>query len=169
MPISTAGKRRSNQRGFTYTIVLVAVVVLGILAEAAVALTSQATRAERETELLFRGMAYRNAIQSYYRTHGHYPHSLDHLVRDNKRPGKRHLRALYRNPLARANADHGGWVLTRHTDGGIRSIASASKEKPLKQANFPRGLERFQNAPSYSEWIFDSPPELQPVTVPVKR
>ena len=90
MPISIAGKRRSSERGFTYVLVLVAVVVLGIVVEVTTALSSQVKRAEQEAELLYRGMTYRNAIRSYYRANGAYPRALEDLVRDNRHPDKHH-------------------------------------------------------------------------------
>lgn len=33
---------------------------------------------------------------------------------------------------------------------------------PLKKANFPQGLEKFESAASYSEWIFEYIPGQKP-------
>lgn len=158
MPISTAGKRRSNQRGFTYVMVLVAVIVLGILMEVATIHTSRAQQAEREAELLYRGMAYRNAIKSYYeigKPVKTYPKSLEDLVKDPRSAHKRHLRALYPDPMSK---DKGEWLLIRAVDGGINAVASASKDAPIKTANFPAGLEKLEGAKSYADWIFEYVP-----------
>ena len=62
MPIPTVSMPR-RQCGFTYLAVLAALVVMGILAEKAVNLTSAAMRADRESELMLRGPAYHRAIQ----------------------------------------------------------------------------------------------------------
>lgn len=161
MPTSTAGKGRSKQRGFTYVMVLVAVVVLGIVVETATVLSSQVKRADQEAELLYRGMVYRNAIRSYHRTNGNYPSSLQDLVRDNRHPEKHHLRALYPDPLAPREAENGGWALVRDIGGGIRGVASTSTLEPRKKTNFPKGLEKLENAASYSQWLFEYIPERQ--------
>lgn len=175
MPISTAGKRRSNQRGFTYVMVLVAVIALGILMEVATIHTSRAQQAEREAELLYRGLAYRNAIKSYYEAGKPvktYPKSLEDLVKDPRSAHKRHLRALYPDPITKGKAE---WLVVRAIDGGISGVASTSKDAPIKTANFPIGLERLEGAKSYAEWIFEYVPSQAlvpakpPTTPPAAR
>ena len=163
MPISIAGKRRSSERGFTYVLVLVAVVVLGIVVEVTTALSSQVKRAEQEAELLYRGTTYRNAIRSYYRANGTYPRKLEDLVRDNRHPDRHHLRALYPDPMTPLGTENGGWTLVRDIGGGIRGIASTSAVEPRKKANFPKGFEKFEGAASYAQWVFEYVPET-PVT-----
>ena len=145
--------------------VLAAVVVVGILAESAVALSSRMTQADREAELLFRGQAYRNAIKSYYEAGNPvkaYPRTLEGLLKDPRFPNKHHLRTLYADPLGQDK----GWVLIRASDGGIAGVASSSKAEPLKKANFPKGLEKFEAAQSYSDWIFEYTPLPSPVPSP---
>ena len=159
MLISIAGKRRSREGGFTYVLVLVAVVVLAIVVEVTTALSSQVKRAEQEAELLYCGMTYRNAIRSYYRANGTYPQALDDLVRDNRHPDKHHLRALYPDPMTALGAENGGWTLVRDSDGGIRGITSTSSVEPRKKVNFPKGFEKFENATSYTQWVFEYIPE----------
>ena len=164
MPTSTAGKPPNSQRGFTYLMVLAAVVIVAILAEAAVALSSRMAQADREAELLFRGQAYRDAIKSYYdagtpvKT---FPRALEDLLKDPRFANKHHLRALYADPFGQGK----DWVLVRAADGGIAGVASSSKEEPLKKANFPKGLEKFEAAQSYSDWIFEYTPA--PVPAPL--
>ncbi len=55
-----------RSRGFTYVMALIALVIVGILAEVATVTTTRVQQEEREKELLFRGLAYRNAICAYY-------------------------------------------------------------------------------------------------------
>src|SRR3989338_2666836 len=149
--------RRGRESGFTYIMVLVAVVVVGILAEAATLLTSRMTQADREQELLFRGQAYKNAVESYYRAGGSYPRTLDDLLKDPRTPGvRRHIRSLYPDPFARS--DKKEWTLIRAADGGITGVASISTEEPLKKANFPKGLEKFEGTQSYADWKFEYTP-----------
>jgi type II secretory pathway pseudopilin PulG len=147
MPISIAGNRRNKQGGFSYAIILVAVIAMGIIAESATVQTSRVVEREREQELLFRGIAYRNAIRSYYEAGKpvkSYPKSLEDLVKDPRSAHKPHLRALYADPMVKGDAarDNGGWKLIRAMDGGISGVSSSSKSAPLKTANFPKGLEK---------------------------
>ncbi len=159
-----AGKLKNSQCGFTYTLALVAVAVTMLAATVGISATSQLVKREREKELLFRGLAYRNAIKSYYEAGNPvkvYPRSLDELLKDPRfASGKRHLRKPYADPMAKEDS---GWTLIKAADGGIMGVASASQEKPLKTANFPRGLESLQGGQRYASWIFRyTPPPAAP-------
>lgn len=156
MRTSPAGKTRASQRGFSYAAVLAAVVIVGIGAEVAHLSTTRIVQAERETELLFRGQAYRRAIASYHRANGTYPRALEDLLDDPRSPARRHIRALYPDPMARKG--EAGWHLVRASDGGIAGVASGSGDRPLKAAHFPVGLEGFAGAAAYSEWVFEHVP-----------
>ena len=149
-----------RQAGFSYLVVLAAVVVVGIVAEAARATTWRALKADRESELLFRGFAYRNAIRSFHLVHGTFPRTLEDLEKDPRFPSKRHIRKLYRDPMAKE--EKGEWRLLMAAGGGIAGVSSASGEEPLKKANFPLELEKFTGAQSYSEWIFEYTPPPKP-------
>jgi type II secretory pathway pseudopilin PulG len=151
-----------SERGFTYVMVLAAVIIVGIVVQAAHATTWRLIRADREAELLFRGQAYRNAIRSFHQANGVFPRSLEELVKDPKSAGRRHIRALYRDPTSKD--EKAEWRLVRAIDGGIAGVATASRDEPLKQANFPPELIKFTGAKSYSEWMF----EYVPPPVPVK-
>lgn len=161
MRISTAGKTRNSpprERGFSYAMVLVAIVVIGIFAGAANVMTSRIVQADREEELMFRGMAYRNAIQRYHAVAGRYPRSLGELLKDARFVHRPYLRALYPDPMATGRGgttENGGWRLLRAADGGIAGVASGSRDEPLKKANFPPGYESFDGAKSYAEWVFE--------------
>lgn len=150
------GPRRASQAGFTFLVVLVAVAALAIGAQVAIPLVSRAMQADREQELLFRGMAYRRAIGSYYeaavaagRLEKTYPQRLEDLLQDPRFVHRRHLRELYPHPL-----DERGWVLIRGPGGGIAGVASPSERRPLKRASFEVGLELFENAETYRQWEF---------------
>ena len=154
MPTSRAGSR--NSRGFTYVVVLAALVVVGIVAEAASLMSARAVRAEREAELLFRGKAYQRAIASFHQANGVFPRTLEDLAKDPRSASRRHIRALYPDPVS--TDEKGEWRLVRAIDGGIAGVTSASSAEPLKQANFPPEFERFTGAKAYSEWIFEYVP-----------
>ncbi len=162
MPISTAGKtpsRPGRQRGFTYALVLVAIFLLGIASQRAETSNTRRLQVDREQELLFRGLAYRQAIAQFHAALGRYPRTLDELLKDPR--GQRpYLRQLYRDPMAEPTRDlsgaaAAGWRLMRAADGGIVGVASSSTQEPIKKANFPPGLEAFEDARSYAQWVFE--------------
>lgn len=153
MQTSPAGKATSSQRGFTYAAVLAAVVIVGIGAEVTYLSMVRIVQAEKEAELLFRGQAYRRAIESFYKTNGSYPRSLDDLLKDPRSPSRRHIRVLYPDPMAKEAKQ--GWQLIPSIDGGVGGVASRSTDKPIKTANFPDIFDKFNGAQSYSEWIFE--------------
>jgi len=146
----------NSQRGFTYAMVLAAIVVLGILAEVAVVSTTHVVKRGHEQELLFRGTAYRDAIRSYYEAGSparSFPRNLEDLLSDPRFPNRHHLRALYADPMTRD--DKGEWLLLRAPDGGISGVSSRSTDEPLKKANFPPGLEHLASAKTYTDWTFE--------------
>jgi type II secretory pathway pseudopilin PulG len=155
-PVGKPRKSRDRERGFTYAMVLVAMVLVGIFAGVANIATSRIVQADREEELMFRGMAYRNAIQRYYAVAGRYPRSLDELLKDPRFAHRPYLRTPYPDPMAaREDAkENGSWRLVRAIDGGIAGVSSRSGQEPLKKVNFPPGFEKFDGAKSYAEWIF---------------
>lgn len=151
--ILIAGRANRHQSGFTYILVLIALVVVGILVEVAVIPESQRIQRQREQELLFRGLAYREAIRSYYeadRLSAQYPRRLEDLLLDNRVAHRRHIRKLYKDPVT-----GGDWQLIRNGQGGITGVVSAGRGVPLKQAGFPPGLESFEQAKHYSDWVFE--------------
>lgn len=156
MRTSPAGTTASRQKGFTYAAVLAAVVIVGIAAELTYLSTVRIVHAEREAELLFRGQAYRRAIESYYRTNASYPRALDDLLEDPRSPSRRHIRALYHDPMAKEPGQ--SWLLIRASDGGIGGVASRASGKPIKTANFPVNFDKFNGAHSYAEWVFEYVP-----------
>ena len=157
MPILTAGNQINKQRGFTYVLVLVAVIVSGILVETASEPLTRRMLAEREQELLFRGQAYQKAIRNYYLATQRYPRTLKDLVKDSGFAHRVYLRALYPDPMA--TTGKGEWTVLRAADGGIAGVASRSTAEPMKRANFPDGLAHFTTATSYADWVFEYLPK----------
>jgi type II secretory pathway pseudopilin PulG len=154
MPISIVGSPKNSQAGFTYVMILVAVIITGIYAEVVTFYSARSRQMDREAELLFRGTAYRNAIKSYYESGKpvkSFPQSLDDLVKDPRQIHKTHLRALYPDPFGKENL---GWKLLRANDGGISGVSSQSSEIPLKTGNFRQRFEKFEEAKTYADWIF---------------
>ena len=149
---SPAGNSINGQRGFTYLMVLAALVIVGILAGVVAQSETIRLKRDKEQELLFRGMAIRQAIKSYVNAGRHgkqFPRTLDDLVSDPRYASKKHLRQLYNDPVTEDD-----WLLIKNKSGGITGVTSSSKQKPLKQKFFPPGLEAFEDAQHYSHWVF---------------
>lgn len=160
--ILKAGKL-AKQEGYSLIVVMIAIVIMGIVAESAITLDSYRIKKNKEAELLFRGVAYQNAILSYLNagvpSRRNYPKRLEHLLSDPRFAHRRHIRLLYSDPMiANINKesdlnDH--WRILRNEKGGIVGIASKSKAIPLKKAFFPANLSHFSEAKNYSDWVFN--------------
>lgn len=147
-----------RQAGFSYVIVMFLVAVLSIAAVRALENTLTLERRDKEAELLWRGMAYREAIRTYYEnspgTGKSFPKELKDLLQDNRlvRP-TRPLRRLYPDPLS-----GGEWGVLRNEDGNVIGVYPKSSDRPLKRAGFPQVLIAFTNAAHYSDWKFTYQP-----------
>lgn len=154
MLILTAGKmKNSKSGGYTYLMLLVVVASMALMASVLGAIIfSRETRIEKENELIFRGMAYAEAIKSYHDTsgsNGAFPMDLEDLVKDPRFPLKKHIRRLYKDPITGKD-----WILITAPGGGIVGVTSSSKTKPIKQTNFPVKLRKLESAEHYSDWLF---------------
>lgn len=144
-----------RQHGFSYVVVMFLVAIASIASVRALESTLVSERRDKEAELLWRGMAYRDAIRDYYvnspGTGNVYPKELKDLLYDSRRVRMtRPLRKLYRDPMT----DDGQWAPVRNDAGDLIGIRSRSTVKPLKQAGFPLELASFKNAQHYSDWKF---------------
>jgi hypothetical protein len=63
--------------------------------------------------MIWRGQQYTRAINLYYKKYGHYPHTVDDLVKSNLQI--RFLRQAYKDPM---NSDDGSWRLIYLGPGG---------------------------------------------------
>lgn len=132
--------------------------MIAIMVEVASVSNQYHSKRDKENELIFRGQAYVQAIKSYYEAkpkHKIYPTNLDDLISDSRFVYKRHIRKLYKDPVT--NDD---WQEIKGIDGGIIGVMSTSTEQPLKQNNFPKGLEHFENSTKYSSWHFEYIPVI---------
>lgn len=141
-----------REAGYTYPVVLILLVAAALAAQSTFIPTSGKMQREREAELLFRGLAYRDAIESFWNAGGAnatLPTRLQDLVSDPRIEGERHIRRLYDDPMP-----DGGWRIIQDPGGGITGVFSSAPGAPQLTAYFPPGLDEFQNAESYQDWRF---------------
>jgi type II secretory pathway pseudopilin PulG len=146
---------------------MAALIVLVIVSMAAIVAIGRAkldAQRDRETQLLWVGDQYRQALRSYYSAlppggKAQYPLRLEDLLEDKRFPATvRHLRRLYPDPLT-GRAD---WVLEQ--DGSrIIGVHSRSTDAPLRHAGFSPENAQFAVARNYAEWRFLA---VDAVTVP---
>lgn len=145
-----------SEAGFTYIAALVMVVVTGIMLGAIGQSVSVIMQREREKELIFRGLQYRDAIERWSKK-GVPLKDLKDLVEPTvsgnvDRSKDRLLRKLYTDPIT-----GGEWkTLPNPPDPiqGIWGVASTSGKEPFKQGNFPEVIKHFEGKKKYSEWEF---------------
>jgi len=145
-----------SETGFTYIAALVLVVVMGIMLGAIGQSVKVIMTREREKELIFRGLQYRDAIERWSKK-GVPLKDLKDLVEptvsSNVSASKdRLLRKLYKDPIT-----GGDWkTLPNPPDPiqGIYGVASPSSDKPFKQDNFPEVIKDFKGKEKYSDWQF---------------
>lgn len=148
-----------RQNGFSYVVVMFLVAIAAVVSVRGLESTLMVERHDKESELLWRGTAYRNAIREYYingpGTGRAYPRELKDLLYDRRlvRP-TRPMRKLYRDPMT---AD-GEFEPVRNQSGDIIGVRSRSLVKPLKQAGFAPEYASFTNAQHYSDWKFTYEP-----------
>lgn len=148
-----------RQQGFSYVIVMFLVAMLSIAGVRALQNTLTVERRDKEAEVLWRGLAYRNAIRIYYEnspgTGKHYPQELEDLLQDKRlvRP-TRPLRKLYTDPFTGRE-----WGVLRNEDGRVIGVYPQSARQPVKRGGFPPELGDFANAKHYSDWKFTYQPK----------
>lgn len=144
----------AGERGLAFIGLLIVVAALGAALGATATFWHTAQQRVKESELLFIGLQYRNAIRQYYHATPvkAFPRSLDALLRDERLPGtRRYLRRPYRDPLT-GSAE---WGLITAPDGGIMGIYSLAPGQPLKEAGFPAALGWSGGGRArYADWQF---------------
>lgn len=142
------------EAGYTYVAILAIVTVAAIAAQTAQIPPQSARIRDAEEELLFRGQAYANAIESYYLADPErpaFPQSLSDLLNDPREAGRRHIRQLWSDPIS----DTPWQIIQDANGGGITGVAPASGAAPRKRAFFPEGMQSFDGADRYADWRFE--------------
>lgn len=135
---------------------LILVACIGLMLAAVGEVASTQARRERETELLFIGHQYREAIGLYFRANHRWPTDVADLVEDNSGAAitQHFLRRPYADPMTRA-AD---WTLLPAPNGGFMGVASRCAQAPLKRAGFDPQDVDFDKAAHYADWLFTFEP-----------
>jgi type II secretory pathway pseudopilin PulG len=128
-------------------------VLISIGALGAAEVWSTALKREREAELLFIGEQYRRAVADYWKVSPGrrvFPPSIDVLLTDDRFPNPvHHLRRTYRDPMTEA----GEFELIKQANGVV-GMHSTSEQEPIKHAGFPTAYKQFEQAETYSQWLF---------------
>lgn len=149
---------RPLNSGFTYVGLLILIAILSIVATTTVSIGALAQRRQAEEELLVIGLAFQQALISYYNAtpdgQPRHPAKLEDLLKDPRYPSiKRHLRKIYMDPMT-GKAEWG--LIEIH--GKIVGVHSLSKMSPIKVGNFSGRLDNLNSKNKYTEWIFGIPP-----------
>jgi len=147
-----------SETGFTYIAALVLVVVMGIMLGAIGQSVKVIMKREREKELIFRGLQYRDAIERWSKKN---PKDLlkgetikyleDKLVAGGGSASREYfLRKIYKDPIIGSD-----FVLVKDkSTQEIQGVRSTSSEEPFKQGNFPEVIKNFEGKKKYSDWEF---------------
>lgn len=147
---------RHEERGFSYLMLMIAIVVMGLVMSVAARQWKVMVQRELEADLLAKGIEIQNALALYSASMKAgrvmpgevYPRTLADLTR----LPKPFLRKVYGDPVG-----HGEWEVVRAPTGGIMGVRSKSRSKPIRQQNFPLVVRHFQGKPTYYDWVFQHP------------
>ena len=145
----------AGQKAFTYIGLLLLIVLMGTALASIGVVWQTAVVREKERELMFIGIQFKNALEAYNRRHGGskkaLPRELAELVDDPTQPSvTRYLRRIYPDPFT----GEPDWILMRDGEGRIRGVQSAAQGEPVKRSRFPRVFSKFEHARSYADWQF---------------
>ncbi len=140
----------AGSSGYTFPLMLIIVAAIAFGAMRLELAQSYQMKRDKEAELLFRGLAYKRAIKEFSAKNGRFPKQLKELADDKDSSKRRFIRQLYKDPMTGRDFQP---ILTK--EGFIKGVLSPSKDAPLKQIDFDKELEGFDQAKSYAEWKFE--------------
>src|SRR2546422_9351896 len=151
------GRVCQEERGVTYLLVMLAVVLMGISVTVAAKQWKAVVQREKEADLLARGIEIQAALALYSAqqkkgrvgfTGEIYPLTLEELTKQPK-PA---LRKAYKDPVTGND-----WEYVRDPTGRIKGVRSKSKAEPFKQKDLPPLLRHFDGLTNYNDWAFQDP------------
>ena len=143
----------AGSAGYTFPLMLIIVAAMAFGAMRLDLAQSYRLKRDKETELLFRGLAYKRAIKAFYSKNSRYPRQLNELADDRDSSKPRFIRQLYKDPVT-----GGDFKLILGSEGAIMGVVSASRDAPFKTVDFDKELKDFGNAKTYADWKFDTKP-----------
>ena len=156
MPIHS----KTKQRGFAYILLLLAIAALGAISSQVVSLGASTSRRDAEQALLQIGAEFDAALRSYAAVplnaaapapNARGPRTLEELLKDPRTPSiRRHLRQIYADPLTGKTE----WGLVKDNAGFITGVYSLADGQPIKRSFFAVTQAHFEEADSYSKWVF---------------
>lgn len=160
----------SGCQGFTYVALAVIIFIMGISLTVVRPTWTVTMKIDRETELLYIGKAFRDAIKSYYDAgppnNKTLPARLDDLLSDPRSPGvKRYLRKIYRDPMTGKD----DWILVMDGAQRVKGVHSRSETEPFKKDHFPDEFQSFTDKMKYSEWVFEFTPGSTATQTPTSQ
>jgi type II secretory pathway pseudopilin PulG len=132
--------RRNSESGYTLLIALLLVATILLITAAAAPNLYIQGRRQRDEEMIWRGQQYTRAIGLYYKKYGHYPHTIDDLVKNDNQI--RFLRQAYPDPM---NTDDGSWRLIYLGPGGV--LINSVMYTNIAQVGLPMGAMAPTGAP----------------------
>jgi hypothetical protein len=142
----------ARQRGVVMLWALMCVALISIYLMKVGQMWETNIRRANEDELLRRGDAIRNGIQSFVRAESSnaFPRNFDDLLQDPRASFvRRHLRSAYADPIT-----HGDWQIVKGPNGEFYGVYSASQDVPFKRDEFSDADAGFSLQTSYQEWKF---------------
>lgn len=148
--------QRPSQRGFGYMLVLFALAAMGVVLAGAGQAWRHAAQRDRETELLFIGGEFGEALHRYRSLSPPgtptAPERLEDLVEDNRFANPvRHLRRIYRDPMT----GQAEWGLVI-AGGRVVGVHSLSDREALR-IDLPSHVSQAiapQTDGTYASWVF---------------
>jgi type II secretory pathway pseudopilin PulG len=105
-----ARRLRRGEQGYNLVVLLVLVTVMNVAIAVALPAWSKFMQREKETEAIFRGLQYAEAIRVFQKRHARLPNTLEELIEIEPRA----IRKLYPNPLH----EGGKWGILLQSAGG---------------------------------------------------
>lgn len=161
---------RSPQRGATYLLLLFVLAAAGAGMAALGEQWALAAQRERETELLFRGHQFSQALADWrdqspagLPAEQRAPLALQALLVDERSvPPRHHLRQLYADPFT----GQPDWVLLLDAQGRITGVASRSRRPALRRVGVVLRSDADESRPAVGDWLFMIAPPIAPPLAP---